>query len=357
MEPFPIQAATIPDLLAGRDVCGRAPTGSGKTLAFGVAVAARVKDAAPRRPTALVLVPTRELATQVRQELSLLVSRRVGVVAIFGGVGYEAQRRALAKGVGVVVACPGRLEDLLQNRDLSLDKVQLVVLDEADRMADMGFLPSVRRILDQVSADRQTMLFSATLDGDVDALVKRYQRDPVRHEVPTDPTDGERVLHVKQPTARNDKVGATAELIRTHGPTIVFCRTRRGADRVALQLRGLGVRVAAMHGSRSQSQREQALASFAAGRVDALVATDVAARGIHVDGVGCVVHFDPPEDAKAYTHRSGRTGRAGAAGVVVSLDLPAAAAGPPRPAAAGRPNPASRNRRRRDTRSSMARVR
>ena len=350
--PFPIQAATIPDALAGRDVSGRAPTGSGKTLAFGVAVAARVKEATPRRPAALVLVPTRELATQVRHELALLVSRRVGVVAIFGGVGYEAQRRALSKGVGVVVACPGRLEDLLQNGDLTLDAVRTVVLDEADRMADMGFLPAVRRILDRVSADRQTMLFSATLDGDVDTLVRRYQRDPIRHEVPTDPTDGERVVHLEQPTARHDRVAATAELIRTHGPTIVFCRTRRGADRVAIQLRGLGVRVAAMHGSRSQNQREQALAAFMAGRVDALVATDVAARGIHVDGVGCVVHFDAPEDDKAYTHRSGRTGRAGAAGVVVSLAVPAPIA-PAKPAGA-RP---SRNRRRRNPRSPAARVR
>ncbi|MGH9137108.1 MAG: DEAD/DEAH box helicase [Acidimicrobiales bacterium] len=317
--PFPIQAATLPDALAGRDVCGRAPTGSGKTIAFGLALLARAPAGRPRRPSALVLAPTRELAAQIHTELaSLAPDRARQIVAVYGGLGYQPQRKSLARGVTVVVGCPGRLEDLVAQGDLVLDDVEVVVIDEAGRMADMGFLPAVRRLLDRTRADRQTMLFSATLDGDVDALVRQYQRDPARHEVAGDDDAGD-VTHVFWSADRAHRVGLTAGLVHQHGRVVVFCRTKHGADRVARQLTAAGVDAAAIHGNRSQGQRERALAAFSSGRISALVATDVAARGIHVDNVGCVVHFDPPGDLKAYVHRSGRTGRAGAAGTVVSL--------------------------------------
>jgi superfamily II DNA/RNA helicase len=322
-EPFPIQTAALPDALAGRDIAGRAPTGSGKTLAFGLVVAAQAAAAGrpkPRRPRALVLVPTRELAAQVQRELQALIDRDAGpVVAVYGGVGYGPQRKALAKGVSAVVACPGRLEDLVASGDVVLDKAELVVLDEADRMADMGFLPAVKRLVDRTPERRQTMLFSATLDGDVDALVRRYQRDPARHEVALPEEEVGDVTHLFWRLPRAERVSLTADVVRRCGPTVVFCRTRHGADRVAKQLGKVGVKAVAIHGRRTQAQRDRALASFVKGRVPVLVATDVAARGIHVDGVACVVHYDPPGDAKDYVHRSGRTGRAGAEGVVVSL--------------------------------------
>lgn len=322
--PFPVQAATVPDVLAGRDVAGRAPTGSGKTLAFGLAVAVQAADAGrpvPHRPRALVLVPTRELAGQVRRELAALVDeRRHGrVLAVHGGVGYGPQRARLARGVAAVVACPGRLEDLVASGDVRLDRAALVVVDEADRMADMGFLPAVRRLLDRTPDERQTLLFSATLDGDVDALVRRYQRSPVRHEAAGVAEARGPVEHLFWSVPRAERVAVTAEVVDRAGPTIVFTRTRHGADRLAHQLARRGVRAEAIHGRRSQAQRDRALRRFRAGAADALVATDVAARGIHVDGVACVVHFDVPGDAKDYVHRSGRTGRAGAAGAVVSL--------------------------------------
>ena len=323
-EPFPIQAATLPDALAGRDVAGKAPTGSGKTLAFGLAIAARAADSPrpePRRPRALVLVPTRELAAQVQRELQALVDeRRSGpVAAIYGGVGYGPQRRMLARGVSAVVACPGRLEDLVATGDIRLDHAELVVLDEADRMADMGFMPAVRRLVDLTPDNRQTLLFSATLDGDVDALVKRYQRDPAHHEVSGADDDGAEVSHLFWSVDRSERVRLTADIIGRTGPTIVFSRTRHGADRITRQLGQAGVKAVPIHGRRSQAQRDQALRAFTAGKAPALVATDVAARGIHVDGVACVIHFDPVDESKDYIHRSGRTGRAGAAGVVVSL--------------------------------------
>ena len=320
--PFPIQAAMLPDALAGHDVCGRAPTGSGKTLVFALAIAARVKQGASRRPRALVLVPTRELAVQVHEEVAALApGGPTRVVAVYGGIGYGDQRRALRRGANVVVACPGRLEDLVAQGDVDLSDVDMVVLDEADRMCDMGFLPAVRRLLDQTSPRRQTLLFSATLDDDVAKIVKHYQRDPRRHDVVDDsePLD---VTHLFWQTERAGKVRLTADLVGTHGSVVVFCRTRHGADRVARQLVQAGVRAVAIHGSRTQPQRQRALDDFAAGKATALVATDVAARGIHVDKVGCVVHFDPPQDAKDYVHRSGRTGRAGESGTVVSLVTP-----------------------------------
>jgi superfamily II DNA/RNA helicase/cold shock CspA family protein len=317
--PFPIQTLTIPDALAGRDVCGRADTGSGKTLAFGIPMAARVPQARPRRPTGLVLVPTRELAAQVQRELTLLgAPRGIRVMSCYGGVGFGAQRGALRRGVDIVVACPGRLADLVGQGEVDLGAVEIVTVDEADRMADMGFLPEVRRLLDRTAPRRQTLLFSATLDDAVDVLVRRYQHDPVVHRLP-ERDDAGPIEHVFWKIAEHERISRCAEIVETMGSTIVFCRTKRRTDRIARDLERAGVRTAPIHGARSQGQRDRALAAFAGGAADALVATDVAARGIHVDGVACVVHFDPPADAKDYTHRSGRTARAGATGVVVSL--------------------------------------
>jgi len=317
---FDIQAQALPPGLAGRDICGRAPTGSGKTLAFGIPIAQRVRKAKPRRPKALILAPTRELATQISDELKPLLKLRGRTVAtFFGGVGFGPQMTALQRGVDVAVACPGRLADLVRRNAISLDDVEIVVIDEADRMADMGFLPEVRKILDQARSDRQTLLFSATLDNAVDVLVRNYQRDPVRCEVAAPTKAEDRNAHHFVDAKREARVGLVVDLVVEHGSTMVFCRTKHGADRVAKQLASAGIAAAVIHGNRSQAQRERALASFASGRVQALVATDVAARGIHVDDVACVVHFDVPADAKDYLHRSGRTGRAGATGVVVSL--------------------------------------
>jgi superfamily II DNA/RNA helicase len=267
-----------------------------------------------------VLAPTRELAAQIQTELApLLRARKRTVATFYGGVGFGAQIQALRKGVDVAVACPGRLADLVNRGSFILDDVRIVVLDEADRMADMGFLPEVRRILDRVEPDRQTLLFSATLDGDVDVIVRNYQRNPVRASVEAPADEAHRSEHHFLDTPREHRVQRTADLVGEHGSTIVFCRTKRGADRVARQLTKVGVSAVAIHGDRSQGQRDRALASFAGGRSQALVATDVAARGIHVDDVGCVIHFDIPADAKDYVHRSGRTGRAGARGVVITL--------------------------------------
>jgi superfamily II DNA/RNA helicase len=318
--PFPIQALTLPDGCAGRDVCGRAPTGSGKTIAFGIPLVTRLGRAASMRPRGLVLVPTRELATQVSRELEWLGAPggvRVGVC--YGGVGIEPQRRALRRGVDVLVACPGRLGDLIDRGYVDLNEVEMVVVDEADRMADMGFLPQVRRLLDRTPTSRQTLLFSATLDETADALVRRYQHNPVIHRLPDVAEERARTTHLFWQATDGDRISICADLIRETGSTIVFCRTRRRADRVARQLSQVGLRAGAIHGSRSQAQRDRALASFSAGNIEALVATDVAARGIHVDSVACVVHFDPPADATDYTHRAGRTARAGESGFVISL--------------------------------------
>jgi superfamily II DNA/RNA helicase len=327
--PFPIQAATLPDCLAGRDVCGMAPTGSGKTLAFGLAILSRLSRQSrqsdkPRRgrrhPSALVLVPTRELAHQIEDVIAPLAAT-IGarVTSIYGGVGYGPQRAALRNGVDIVIACPGRLTDLLAQGALRLSHVDVVVVDEADRMADMGFLPAVRRLLDMTSDSRQTLLFSATLDGPVDKLVRDYQHDPVFHEVASSAEDRGEVDHHFWRVEHADRVDVTADVVRAKGPALVFCRTKRGADRLSQRLGRSGLKSAAIHGDRSQSQRERALAAFRGGRLDVLVATDVAARGIHVDAVPLVVHYDPPADHTDYVHRSGRTGRAGADGLVVSL--------------------------------------
>ncbi len=319
-EPFPVQSATIPDGLAGRDIAGRAPTGSGKTLAFGLPLITRVARSSKRQPRALILAPTRELAEQIKDELEPLARAADRYVfAVYGGVPYGKQRSALARGVDILVATPGRLEDLIEQRLVELGRVDIVVVDEADRMADMGFLPAVRRILDQTSSQRQTMLFSATLDGDVAVLVRDYQTDPIRHEtgsIEPETVDAEHHFWLVQ---HHDRVEHTAELIVRGGRSIVFTRTRHGADRLSKQLHKIGVTSVALHGGRSQGQRQRALKDFSSGRVQALIATDVAARGIHIDAVETVIHYDPPSDHKDYLHRSGRTARAGATGTVVSL--------------------------------------
>ena len=320
-QPFDIQTAVLADALAGRDICGRAPTGSGKTLAFGIPLVANVGRARPHRPLALVLAPTRELADQIMMELRSF-SGGVRVAVVYGGVGYGNQVQSLRRGVDILVACPGRLEDLIEQGVVSLDAVEMVVVDEADRMADMGFIPAVRRLLNQTAPDPQTMLFSATLDGDVASLTRDYQHDPVRCEVGDETADVISADHLFWTVARAGRIEVAADAISAAGPAIVFCRTRHGCDRLARQLERVGIVTAAIHGGRSQNQRTRALAAFAAGRVQALVATDVAARGIHVEGVGAVIHFDPPEDHKTYLHRSGRTARAGRGGVVLSLVEP-----------------------------------
>lgn len=321
--PFPIQAATIADAMAGRDVCGRAPTGAGKTLAFGLPLAAGVAQGAPHRPRALVLVPTRELAAQVAEELRPLTNA-VGrtVTTFYGGTSLAADQRRLQRGVDVAIACPGRLADLVRRGHADLSQVEVVVVDEADRMADMGFLPEVQRLLDQTSSQRQTLLFSATLDGDVDVVIRRYQHNPARHELAATVESTGDVRHFFWHTQPTDRVAHIRDVLETVDSAIVFTRTKHAADRVAKQLNRHGVRSAAIHGNRSQNQRERALADLSDGRVAALVATDVAARGIHVENVSAVVHYDPPETGKDYTHRSGRTGRAGADGVVVTFVAP-----------------------------------
>jgi len=322
-EPFPVQAAAIPDALSGRDICAKAPTGSGKTIAFGIPIAARTSRSGPRRPHAMVLAPTRELAQQIEAELTPIAEARdLRVLSVYGGVGYEKQKRTLKRGVDVLVACPGRLRDLVDQNALRLDRVEIVVIDEADRMADMGFLPEVCRILDMVPETRQTLLFSATLDGDVATLTERYQEDPAVHEVEgvsVDPNDLEhRFLEMKGV----ERPAHTADVVEAEGHSIIFTRTRHGADKVAKVLNGMGVASSALHGGMSQRQRERALAEFKEWRIRALVCTDVAARGIHVDDVACVIQYDPPEDAKTYIHRAGRTARAGATGIVVNYVLP-----------------------------------
>jgi superfamily II DNA/RNA helicase len=324
--PFPIQAATIPDALAGRDLCGRAPTGSGKTIAFGVPLLARVDAAAAKHPTGLVLVPTRELAQQVRQAL-IPLGRAAWryILATYGGSAFAPQIDSLRKGASVVVATPGRLLDLVERGHAHLDAVQVLVIDEADRLADLGFLPHVRKIVEMTPRSRQTLLFSATLDGEVDELVRDHQRDPVRHDAGADDSvagGATRLEHRFVVTGKLQRLGVAVRLVRDVGPTIVFTRTRAGAEKLAGQLSASGVRAEAIHGDRSQAQRDQALAALRAGRVQALVATDVAARGIHVDGLAQVLHWDVPDQAKDYVHRSGRTARAGAAGVAVTLVTP-----------------------------------
>ncbi len=318
--PFEVQAASIPDALKGRDVLGRAPTGSGKTLAFGIPLIAKLERGTPRNPRALILSPTRELAEQIRRELEPLANAsNKSILAVYGGVGFGKQLDALKRGVDILVACPGRLIDLIDRGEVSLKKVDYVVVDEADRMCDMGFLPSLRKLLDMTASKRQTVLFSATLDKDVKVITDKYQTNPVLHEVGEVEPDLSTMTHHFVAIEHEGKIELTADVIARAGQTVVFCRTRHGVDRVARQLKAAGIKAGWIHGGRSQSQRDRALAAFTEQQVLVLVATDVAARGIHVDDVACVIHFDPPEDGKTYVHRSGRTARAGAEGQVVSL--------------------------------------
>jgi superfamily II DNA/RNA helicase len=321
-EPFPIQALTIVDALAGRDLCGKAKTGSGKTLAFGLPLLERIGEAAPRRPRGLVLTPTRELANQVSKVLSPLAKlRNQRVAAVYGGVSMDPQVAALTKGTDVVVGTPGRLIDLIERNELSLADVEVLVIDEADRMADMGFMPQVQKILVRIEGEHQTMLFSATLDGAVKRLVERYLHDPVHHEVESAEATVELMDHCFLLVHQMDKVKVAAAICEGSGRTLMFVRTKRGADRLVLQLEREGVRAGAIHGDLRQGARERALLDFSKGKLPVLVATDVAARGIHVDGVDVVVHWDPAEDEKAYLHRSGRTARAGETGIAVTLML------------------------------------
>lgn len=316
--PFPVQEATLPDALAGNDICGKAPTGSGKTLAFGIAIAVKATKSRPGRPTGLVLVPTRELAAQVAKEISLLCGGSdIRVSAVYGGAGYGPQVKA-ARASSIVVATPGRLEDLIKRRDLDLGAVAVAVIDEADRMADMGFMPSVKRIMRSVTTNRQTLLFSATLDGDVDMLIREFQNSPKRHAVATAENAGE-IDHLFWNVSRDNRTKVLAEIATQYERAIVFCRTKHGSDRLAGNLESMGINTCVIHGNRSQAQREKALEQFRRGKATVMVATDVAARGIHIDAVPVVVHFDMPEDPKDYIHRSGRTGRAGMKGTVISL--------------------------------------
>ncbi|MBI2764564.1 MAG: DEAD/DEAH box helicase [Chloroflexi bacterium] len=320
VSPFPVQELTIPDALAGRDLCGKARTGSGKTLAFGLPLLEKIAKSAPRRPRALVLVPTRELASQVANELAPIAAvRRVRIAAIYGGASLNRQADHLRAGVDIVIATPGRLNDLLQRGALTVADVQVAVLDEADQMADMGFMPQVERILDRIEQPHQTLLFSATLDGDVDRLVKRYQHDPVFHEAIVAEDDEQTMEHRFIGVEESEKTRVAAAIAAGPNLTLMFVRTQHGADRLARNLEREGVAAGVLHGGLSQPKRERALRAFSKGEVRVLVATNIAARGIHVDGVDIVVHHDPPEDSKTYLHRSGRTARAGASGMVVTL--------------------------------------
>jgi superfamily II DNA/RNA helicase len=324
--PFEIQSATVPDALAGRDVLGRGQTGSGKTLAFGLPVLTRIAQggrARPHYPKALILVPTRELAMQVADSL-MPVGRAVGVFlkTAVGGVPYDRQMDALRRGVEVIVATPGRLADLIERGACKLDDVEVTVLDEADQMADMGFLPEVTDLLSKTPENAQRLLFSATLDGDVDTLVKRFMHDPVTHSTAPAEASVSTMEHHMLLIPPPDKFPITSWIANRTGKTIVFARTQMGVDRLVEQLAAVGVRAGALHGGKTQRVRTRTLAEFKEGRTNVLVATDVAARGIHVDGISLVMHVDPPKDPKDYLHRAGRTARAGESGAVVTLVLP-----------------------------------
>jgi superfamily II DNA/RNA helicase len=337
--PFPIQSKTLPDALAGRDLLGRAETGSGKTLAFGLPMLARLAGAAagsagapdglvaPARPTGaprgLVLVPTRELAGQVQDALAPLAQPLgLRVLAVYGGASMGRQIAALRRGVDLLVATPGRLLDLIQQGECDLGAVEVTAIDEADHMADLGFLPDVTRLLDLTPAGGQRMLFSATLDRGVDRLARAYLTDPVAIAVASAASPVSGMDHRAFTVRHEDKVAVLGQIVARPARTLVFVRTKHGADRLARQLAREGTSAGAIHGNLAQNARQRALDAFAAGRCRVLVATDVAARGIHVDDVDLVVHFDPPADHKDYLHRSGRTARAGAAGTVLSLLLP-----------------------------------
>ncbi|MGZ4183100.1 MAG: DEAD/DEAH box helicase [Solirubrobacteraceae bacterium] len=375
-QPFAIQRDVIGDVLAGRDVLAKSPTGSGKTLAFGVPIVDRIAADA-RRPAALVLAPTRELATQIVDDLHAIArARALRVNAVYGGVGLVKQAKVAAAS-HVIVATPGRLEDLLERRAFTLEHVQILVLDEADRMLDMGFRPAVDRIVAACPRARQTLFFSATLDGDAGRVAREYTRDPAMYEHgPAARRASTDVEHRFIEVSHEQRIEALVSELEHDGElTLVFVRTKHGADRLVKRLRGHGVDAVAMHGNKSQRQREQALARFESGRVDVLVATDVAARGIDVAGISHVINFDPPHDGETYVHRIGRTGRAGAQGIGITLvsddqrhdvgrlagvlgldhDLGGGPRGQRSKARQGRPRPAARQRADRRSRSSAPR--
>jgi superfamily II DNA/RNA helicase len=329
--PRPTQAGTIPAALAGRDVCGQAETGSGKTLAFGLPLIERCRrdgTASGRRgtpsghPTGLVLVPTRELAVQVHEVLQPLArSRRLTMTAVYGGASLDGQVKALRRGTDIVIATPGRLIDLCERGEVSVADVRVLVLDEADRMVDMGFLPQVDWVLRRLGAEHQTMLFSATLDREIDRIVRTYTNDPLHHSVVSEQRTVEAMEHRFLKVHEMDKLKVAAAVASAVDRTLLFVRTKRGADRLHRRFLQEGVAAGVLHGGLTQSARNRELNRFRAGRVALLVATDVAARGLDIDGIDVVVHYDPPEDDKAYLHRSGRTARAGQTGVAVSLVL------------------------------------
>nr|WP_246405529.1 DEAD/DEAH box helicase [Modestobacter versicolor] len=329
--PFPIQVATLPDTLAGRDVLGRGRTGSGKTLAFSIPLVARLATSPskrqPKRPRALILVPTRELANQVAAVVDPL-ARALGMrtAVVFGGVGQNPQVQALAGGIDVLIACPGRLEDLIQQGHADLGAVEITILDEADHMADLGFLPGVKRLLDRTPKVGQRLLFSATLDNGVDVLVKRYLDRPTTHSVDPAVAPVSTMTHHVFRVDAADKGQIVKELASGLGRTVMFTRTKHQAKKLAKQLTAAGVPAVDLHGNLSQNARERNLEAFSNGETRVLCATDIAARGIHVDDVAIVVHVDPPAEHKAYLHRSGRTARAGAGGIVVTIATPDQAA-------------------------------
>jgi len=318
--PFPIQTMTIPEALAGADITGKAKTGSGKTLAFGIPMIMRVGAPQPKKPHGLILVPTRELASQVTSSLAPLLNvKNLTAVAVYGGAPMGPQVDALESGASIAIATPGRLLDLLERRALDPRSISIVTIDEADQMADMGFMPQVRRIMAQLPAKRQTFLFSATLDHQVGELIDRYMTDPVVFEVESDTETVDTMEHRFLKVHYMDKAKVVAKISEYNDRILAFTRTKAGADRVARELKELGVAAAAIHGDLPQRKREQSLQRFAEGRIHVLVATNVAARGLHIDGVDVVVHYDPPDDPKTYLHRSGRTARAGEEGLVVTL--------------------------------------
>ncbi len=323
--PFPIQTATLRDSLDGRDVLGRGRTGSGKTLAFSLPVVTRLAGGrcVAMHPRAVILVPTRELATQVLATLTPLAkAMNLRTVQIVGGVKQGPQVSALQRGVDIAVATPGRLEDLIKQGFVNLSKVEIVVLDEADHMCDLGFLPPVRRILDATPRDGQRLLFSATMDKSVDVLVRRYLTDPIEHSVDDESSHVPDMTHYLIEVSSGNKPAIVRELVGGEGRTIAFTRTKHGAKKLAKQLVASGVPAVDLHGNLSQAARQRNLNAFSSGDARVLVATDVAARGIHVDDVALVVHVDPPTEHKAYLHRSGRTARAGSAGTVVTVNMP-----------------------------------
>ena len=321
-KPFEVQTKTIPGALEGRDVYCRAPTGSGKTLAFGIPLVTMSPKAEPKRPTSLILTPTRELAEQIRGVLRPLAdSIGLRTASVYGGTPYKEQYRRLNKGVEILVACPGRLIDLLERGALRLDDVGIVVLDEADRMADMGFMQPVRSILDKCKQDRQTILFSATLDEEVSEIVESYQHDPLRVGIGPEEVSMDSMQHFFWKINSRGKAELASYIAEKCGRSIIFCRTRAGVNRLGDEMSEMDLSFTTLHGGMKQKQRDRSMHKFSAGQARVMIATDVASRGIDVDDVNCVIHFDPPDDGKAYKHRSGRTARAGSTGTVVSLVL------------------------------------